>query len=40
MVAPFKANNNDDMAESVTDGVILEKSEELYPDLDELDILK
>ena len=38
MVAAFIANNNeDDIAESDTDSVTLEKSEELFPDQDELD---
>ena len=38
MVAAFKANNNeDDIAESDTDGVTLQESEELFLDQDELD---
>ena len=39
MVAAFKANNNneDDIAESDTESVTLQESEELFLDQDELD---
>ena len=38
MVAAFKGNNNeDDIAESDTDSITLEESEEIFTDQDELD---